>query len=69
MERTVPGTQTCRVDHLAKYADKVTRPAAGSTYRPVTRLAVISSSHPCASVFVGKCPAYSLPASSRYRAR
>jgi hypothetical protein len=51
--------------HLSAYFSKVTRPARGSTYCPVTMLAVTSSSHRWASSFRSKWRACSLPSRSR----
>jgi hypothetical protein len=51
--------------HCSAYALNVTRPARGSTYSPLTMLAVTSSSHRCASALRAKCLACSLPVSSR----
>ena len=43
----------------------MTRPARGSTYRPVTRSAVTSSSHRCASSFLVNVFDFSAPLGSR----
>jgi hypothetical protein len=52
-----------------KQVSKVTRPAFGSTDRPVTTLAVTSASQRCGWSVRGKCAECSLSAASRYRAR
>src|SRR5664279_2923819 len=60
---------TCLSSQVGPYTATVVRPAAGSTYWPVTTAAVTSSSHCCASTFREKCRACSRCAPSRYRAR
>src|SRR5690606_35924967 len=54
---------------MSHHSSTVTFRACGSTYCPVTMLAVSSSSHRCPSTFRAKCRACSRPAASRYRAR